>query len=856
MIKRGASRIVSLGHKLVLNFRGRSYFSESKITSRWRRLLVSPFSSLRGVGFKRIGSIALLVGFVIFLVAFLFIDQKVARRLLQSTAINQGQVLSAPVRISAGVTYSPEGIVRYLSARGYLRDTELPSFPGHYSILGDTLHVFTREFIDPQGRTVTPLQASYSFRSHSVTTAGSTSSSFRLEPIVVAHLGGGAIRRAAFRSLQDIPKVVQQAVLATEDKRFYRHWGIDPIGIARALYENMVQGRVAEGGSTLTQQLAKNLVLSPRRTITRKLLEALAALSLELRLTKDQILERYLNEVYFSQEGSVSVHGVGEAAHTFFSKEVRDLSLSQAALLAGMIQAPSAFSPKRNLEKSVERRNVVLSRMVSEGFITDAQRENAKREVIQIKTPKPQSRFAPHFADALERELQNTTISETTTFQSTVHSSLDGELQVCAQRAVDQGLARLKKMHPRLTRGNSRLEHALVALEPSTGLVRAWIGGRDYATNQFDHVSQGLRQIGSTVKAFLYLTAMDESLNSYRVATAMSILADEPTRVHLASSKDWIPENYDKTYHGDVTLRYALERSLNLPAVYVAQRIGLPALSTTIRRLHLAPSVEEVPSLALGALDASLLRLTAAYASLSNGGVYTPPKLYTSTIDLEGYVTTPPSEPDTRVTSEGVAFIMTDILRGVIDRGTATIVRQMGYKGSAAGKTGTSDSARDGWFVGYTPTLVVGVWTGFDDNSKLGLTGGSSAAPTWAYFMNCAAPLLEDLEFKQPPTVKQVTVDTRCIGATTSDTPEEHVVRELFIKGTEPTRVCEDRSIPLNDPKEEEYPDEHRSLDDGDGPFEDVYDRPTSGNTRLSTKIGDLIEEGSEIVRDVLSPRR
>jgi penicillin-binding protein 1B len=581
---------------------------------------------------------------------------------------------------------------------------------------------------------------------------------------------------------------VIEAVISVEDERFFSHIGLDFFGIFRALVVNLRAGRVVQGGSTLTQQLVKNLLFSRERSLQRKLLEAFAALSLESRLSKDRILEMYLNEVYLGQEGSVALHGFDAASNAFFGKSVEQLSLPEAATLAGVIQAPSAYSPRRHPARAAERRAVVLRKMRERGIIDDETLYQALRAEVKVLGERFHDRRAPYFVTSVHRTM--TAMFGGPSLPATgirILTGLDLELQECAEESVRASLERLKG--PKGTTGS--LEVGLVALEPFSGKVRAWVGGRDYRKSQFDHVSQAKRQIGSTIKPFLYLTALDGSLNSYRVATPISILSDEPLQIESAPQRTWEPENFDREFRGDVTLRYALERSLNIPAVQILTRVGIPAFKRTLQAFNLADKIPEVPALALGALDTSLLELTAAFGALANGGVYIAPRTFTAVLNEEHAQIATSEIRERRVAEEAPTFVLTDILRGVIDRGTGSSIRSHGYTGPAAGKTGTSDKTRDAWFVGYTPTLVTGVWLGYDDNRSLGITGGSGAAPLWAEFMKCASAFVAPADFVPPPDVRRVEVDPVSGLRTTPDCPSAQSVAELFVVGTEPPTQCD-----------------------------------------------------------------
>jgi penicillin-binding protein 1B len=587
-------------------------------------------------------------------------------------------------------------------------------------------------------------------------------------------------------------------VLAIEDERFYSHFGLDLVSIGRAIVRNLLEMRLAQGGSTLTQQLAKNLFLSPKKTFSRKLLEVPTALSLERHLSKDQLLELYLNEVYLGQEGSVAIHGMPEAASAFFGKKLEDLRVDEAATLAGIIKAPSYFNPRRFPERAKERRDTVLRKMVDVGFISEAQAQVAQKYALQTVEQQEHRRLAPFFTAAVEAELSEVIdVDAASSSGLSVYTALDLGMQRCAEQAVRSGAETIEKSNPKLAKKERAVEIALVAIEPYSGLVKAWVGGRDFSLSQFNRVSQSQRQIGSTIKPFLYLTALDGSLNSYKVATAASILEDKPMEIRSKGMKTWNPENFDHDFRGDVTLRYALENSLNMPALYIAERVGLGAVAKTLQAFRIATNVQALPSLALGALDTSLLRLTSAYGALANGGVYIAPRLYVAATDADNQRLSAPKIVEKQVADEDATYVLTNILQGVITRGTAQSVKRTGFNGAAAGKTGTSDSARDAWFVGFTPNLVAGVWVGFDDNSPLGLTGGGAAAPVWGEFMKCSQAFVADAGFIPPQGVEIVRMDSGTGLPAGENCPSESVTDEVFVRGTAPSRRClHDQSQP------------------------------------------------------------
>lgn len=728
------------------------------------------------------------------------INKRVATRLNSVSNPRLPVIYSAPFNITDFISrlgsYSPRNALMVKSAlaeRRYSEVTSTPNRPGDFFINESGLKIFTRGYHDSRGEIIPAKKEIIpwsvpSERADSARTRGIT-----LEPQVISYIGSADARASSFVSLSDIPTSVQSAVLAIEDERFYKHFGLDLISIGRAAFKNLLALRFVEGGSTLTQQLAKNIFLSPKRSLSRKLMEIPTAISIERNLTKHGILELYLNEVYLGQEGSVAIHGMPEAASSFFGKRIQDLRLDESALLAGMIKAPSLLNPRRYEDRARERRDTVLKKMLELKYITEAEFKDAISKPIKTAPKQEHRRLAPYFSAALEGELsRDIDLENALRSDLAVYTGIDLGLQGCAEKAIERGIGALESAHPGLVKSDERhLESALVAIEPYSGLIRSWVGGRDFSSSQFNRVTQGVRQAGSTLKPFLYLTSLDGSLNSYKIATALSVVEDKPMEFKVKGQRAWNPENYDHEYRGDVTLRYALENSLNMPALYIAERVGLPALKRTITSFELSlQEFNAVPSLALGALDTNLLRLTSAYGALANGGLYVPPRLYSKALGGGGEELSAPPIVERRVADEAATYVLTNLLQGVIDRGTGKSARSKGFAAQAAGKTGTSNDARDAWFIGYTPELSVGVWVGFDDNSRINLTGGAAAAPIWGDFMTCASQHAPSSNFIPPPDVVFVGVDSSSGMLATSGCPSSSVVKEVFVRGTEPSHGC------------------------------------------------------------------
>lgn len=704
-------------------------------------------------------------------------------------------VLSRPALLAVGADVEEFKLTERLRHLGYQRSTSSPSYPGEYLLGPSRMDIFLKGFstsVSSEKSGVITLHLNKT-KVEQISRNGKAVSSVLLEPEALSLLGASSTRMSLPKSLSVFPDNLKHAVLAIEDERFYSHFGIDPIGVARAMAVNFKSGRMVQGGSTLTQQLAKNILLTNERNLSRKILEAVCAVLLETAFTKDQILEFYFNEVFLGQEGNVAIHGFGEAARSFFNKDVEDLTLEEAATLAGVVKAPTTYNPRRKPENAKERRLLVLQKMREQEYITPAQEAKAKEVELTISPPFHSRRESPFFVDYVRKVVEeNVTIPIDSQDSLRIYTSLDRQYQQCAESAVQNGLGELENKFPRLRKKKiSRpLQSALVSVIPASGEIVAWVGGRDYQQNQFDRVSMAKRQPGSAFKPFVYLTALDGSLNSYKVARTTSILDDQPVTIENPGSTPWTPSNYEGDFRGEVTLRDALVHSLNIPTVNLVQKVGIDAVKNTAALFGFG-DLPAVPSIALGAGEVTPLELARAYSALAEGGLashFHP--VFDVTVNGRALLKLSTSTPQERIASEPAVFVLTTIMQDVVNHGTATAIRQLGYKGTVAGKTGTTNDARDAWFAGFTPHLLTVVWVGFDDNSELGLTGGKAAAPIWANYMKCVEPLEPVLDFIPPPGVKHVIID-KPTGLLASDyCPKSDQVGEWFVEGTEPETEC------------------------------------------------------------------
>lgn len=695
----------------------------------------------------------------------------------------------------AGDVVSVATLERALDRARYRRVWRRPADPGQYRVRGPILEVHLRPFTYPdrveRGTEVTVtiqdgrvLSISEGFEEPG------TRGLLRIDPELLGEFYDQGLERRSYIALQSMPRHLILAAVAGEDRRFFRHWGLDLLGMGRATVRNVRAGAVVEGGSTISQQLVKNLFLSRKRNVWRKFHEALLAVLVELRYSKEQILEFYLNQIYLGQRGSWSVSGVEEGSLFYFNKHVQELNVPEAALLVGMIPAPNKISPYRDAEAALERRDQVLIDMVECGFISKDEAKKYRRTSHRFAAnPTPTTR-APYFVDYV-RDLLAKDISDTDLNARgfMIFTTLDARMQEEAERAVRNGAREADWRSPTGGADRNPAQASLVAIEPSTGHIRAMVGGRSYAESPFNRAVDSRRQPGSAFKPFVYAAALDTYYSGRRPAlTAATLLSDVPDTFET-NLGPWAPKNFEGTYAGQVTAARAIARSLNVATVRLSQIVGIPKIVEMARLLGIESRLRPVASLALGTSELSVLELTTAYATLANGGVRVSPIAVKAVIDRGGSVRWSPKRESRRVIHAETAYLMSILLEGPVIYGTAASVRsEFGFTRPAAGKTGTTDDENDAWFLGYTPELAAGVWVGCDRNRRLGLTGTQAAVPIWARFMETAHGDRPFRDFEAPPDVVEAWID--------ADTgyragPEcLHVMRAAFVRRTEPRQAC------------------------------------------------------------------
>ncbi|MGD9906758.1 MAG: penicillin-binding protein 1A [Vicinamibacterales bacterium] len=619
-----------------------------------------------------------------------------------------------------------------------------------------------------------------------------------LEPPLLSALVTSSRERRRRVPLAAIPAHVQQAVLAIEDRRFYHHPGIDPIRIVGALVTNLRGTRsYLVGASTITQQLARNFFLtdemareaqSGQRSIRRKLLEQFMAVVLEIQASKEEILELYLNEVYLGHRGSFALHGVAVAARTFYAKDLSNLTLAEGALIAGVIQSPGNHSPFADTTRAKERRDVVLRAMAEAGFISAEVAERAVHDPIQVAA-RALDFEAPYFVDYVGQQLDQAHPGLAgRSARLEIHTTLDLNLQRAAQDAVRSGLAAVDETLARRRR-RVRPQAALVAVDPRTGEVLALVGGRSYNQSQFNRVTAARRQPGSVFKPFVYLAAFDQAVRDQRIdVTPALLLNDEPTTWPLPEG-DWSPSNYDDEYDGPITLRRALALSRNIATIKLAEQTGFDTVAALWKRTGLGKTpLRGYPSIALGVFELTPLEVAEAYTVFARLGTQMPLTALTRVVSGDERLE-PAAVSPRPIADPAPTYLVTNMMRSVLNEGTATAARSAGFALDAAGKTGTTNDLRDAWFVGFTPELLAVVWVGLDDNQILGLSGAQSALPIWTAFMQRATAGRGNVPFAMPPGVTQVEIDRDTGRPALPACPR--TTTEAFLAGTEPAGWCE-----------------------------------------------------------------
>jgi penicillin-binding protein 1B len=697
------------------------------------------------------------------------------------------RIYGRAVEIRAGMPISAVDLGLRLNDIGYAERPKVEN-PGEFSVAPGSMQLMTRD--SPKGK---PQVVKIDFSKGAGTyvtkvsvVGGAAIESVQLEAPLIAALASGEKRR--YVPLTAIPKKMIQAVLAIEDQRFYEHPGVDPIGTAGALIRNLRGDKAyLAGGSTITQQIVKNTFLTAAKTKRRKIAEQFIALVVETRLSKDQILELYLNETVLGQRGPFEIHGVAEAARIFFGVDLRNITLAQAATIAGVIQSPSWLSVFRNPARALERRNVVLKAMADAEFITPEEKAAAQREPLGI-AQRALENEAPYFVDYVSQLVEEGYAGLLKNDAAVdVFTTLDVHIQRIAQESIAAGIAAVdKQLAARKRPGVAQA--AMVVADPKTGEILALVGGRGYNQSQYNRAVISRRQPGSTFKPFVYLAAFEKMAEEgSNLLTPASVVIDEPTTWIDDQGVPYTPGNYKNEYDGPITLRYALSHSRNIVAIKVAEMAGFDRVADLWKRVGEGTPAKPYPSIALGVFEASPLEMARAYTIFTNGGTTKPLRAITK-ITENGKAKNVKTEAGRPVARPDTTYLVTNMMRSVLNEGTGAGARSAGFYLDAAGKSGTTNDLRDAWFIGFTPDLLAVVWVGFDNNTPIGLSGTQAALPIWTAFMKRATAGRADRAFSVPDGVSFADIDKLSGKLWTPNCPKS--TREAFLAGTEPTEHC------------------------------------------------------------------
>ena len=743
--------------------------------------------------------------FGVFSFYYLKYQKIVDKRMSGPIFANTAKIYAQPREVRVGQKSDPKEIANYLRHAGYTEIGEQgKSKLGTYRLLNGGIEIKPGEesYYNAEGAVVRVTDGKVD-KIASLGDAGDNLSAYELEPQLVTGLFDAQQRsKRRLVKYDDIPKVLVDAVTSIEDRRFFYHSGVNYWRLADAAWIDLKEGGNRQGGSTITMQVARGFFLSREKKLKRKLTEILISIELEQRFSKKQIFELYANQVDMGQRGSFAINGFGEAAQAYFGKDLKDVTLPEAALLAGMVQAPSSLNPYRHPDRATERRNLVLDAMVETGDITRAQADEAKATPLKLAPQNVEASDAPYFVDLIREQLLSKYGEDELGHEGyRVYTTIDPELQKVAANAVSNTIkevdAAVNKLRTRRVKVGKKYQTkvmpgpipqvALVAMDPHTGEVLALVGGRNYAFSQLNH-AVAKRPTGSIFKPFVYAAAINNGVtNEQPVFTPATLVDDSPT-AFINGDDVYTPRNYEERYLGQVTAQKALALSLNNATVKIAEMVGYDKVANLARAAGIT-SVKPTPAMAIGSYDATPLEMASAYTVFSNGGQRITPIMVKSVRDPNGDVVDNFQPQKTQVLDPRVSYVVTTMLEGVMNNGTAVAVRQRGFTAPAAGKTGSS---HDAWFAGYTSNLLCVVWVGYDDYSDIKLTGSALALPIWTDFMKHAIELPEysDVKpFDPPQGVVDLTLDKATNQIATAACPDDYST--AFIDGTQPTQTCE-----------------------------------------------------------------
>ncbi len=693
------------------------------------------------------------------------------------------RVYGHPFEIVVGSTIHRQGVIARLAQLGYYPVSSIQS-AGEYSWDEKGLNLYLHDTPMMDG-----MRKGFPVRIETKeemvigivnTESGKHLSSVMLDPDLLGSIYDPSTEDRQPISLEEVPQEFIDCLLVSEDQSYFEHHGIDPFGILRAIWVNLQEQRYAQGASTITQQLVRSLFLTRKRTMRRKMEEAVMAVLLEMTRSKEKILELYINECYYGQAGAVNIGGLRQGARYYFGTEPRHLTLAQSAMLVAILRGPNYYNPFKYPDRVKKRRDYILARLAQEGKITEEQKHQA------INTPLPEvphslSGSAPYVVDAVRRTIPDIIeMNELQTEGYTIFTTIDSHMQTVAQETVQKSLKKLEEQFPHLATSSEPLQAALISLDPYTGAVRAMVGGRNFKTSQYNRVLLAQRPIGSVIKPFLALCALEGTHRGDYDWRPNSLLEDKPITIKTPAGP-WTPTNFSKEFHGQVPLRRAIENSINIPCIRLSQKIGISVFADFLESLGIEDP-PRVPSLVLGTVELSPYKVAGLFTTFPNRGEQVSPFFLRAILktDNEQFPLSPPTMK--RVASQLATYQVLSMLEGVFKRGTAASAPRLGWKGIAAGKTGTTDERKDSWFVGMTPDLLTVVWVGFDDPKSTGLTGSMGALPLWVEFMTQLYPDGNTEPFPVPNGLSQHLVSYSTGSRTYQEGP--NVIQEYFLKNS------------------------------------------------------------------------
>ena len=742
--------------------------------------------------FNKTSIISMIILIIALCITYFFYSlNSYVREVFDNQTGQNAKILTDNIRIKSNALLNKEILKNFLKELNYILVNKIPQNEGEYfekvTKDEDVIYLFRRNINTKKDEIAKELYT-LNYKENKLTcTFDKDCKEFILDALPI-NSNKNSKDRSEYLTLKKFNKDLINALITIEDKRFYDHIGIDLKGIFRAFYVNVINWKTKQGASTITQQLVKNLFLTNERKLKRKIKEAFLSVYIEILYSKDEILEKYLNLVYLGQDKNTAIKGFQEASKFYFNKDVNNLNMTEISTLVGMIKAPSTYSPILNYKNAIYRKNVVLKKLYDEKIISKQTFLEESLKDIKLNVKRENETVDNYFYDAILANIPNKYSYKI----SSIKTSLNPLFQICANDAINKNLNKIKSTYSYL----KNIEASLVTLDSKTGLILSYIGGKDYKLSQFDRVRLSKRQIGSLIKPFIYLAALDPNLNTYKQATPISILKDEPIVLLDANKRKWRPQNFDKKFRGYVTLREALEKSLNVPTVNLAQKIGLKTVIKLLNKVNISNLNDKTLAISLGAIDLSLLEIVSAYSTFSNEGHFIAPRFYSEIYDNNNEILYRSNIDEKNVASKEATFVLNTILNGVFKNGTARSASELGENLYFAGKTGTSNSQKDNWFIGFNKNLVTGVWVGLDDNKKMPFTGATSALPIWKDYTNCILQYIENESFQKPENVEEVFINKltfdKCNLEDTQNDTNLNCYKEYFIKSDNNQKIIND----------------------------------------------------------------